>query len=65
MLTVKISRADKQFFTLEDVLTVRLDADLNVPADSLTVTCPYNDTIRKTPKQSRRTTATGWCSRGG
>ena len=47
MLTVKISRADKQFFTLEDVLTVRLDADLNVPADSLTVTCPYNDTIRK------------------
>ena len=47
MLTVKISRADKQFFTLENVLTVRLDADLNVPADSLTVTCPYNDTIRK------------------
>ena len=47
MLTIKITGADNRSFTIDSALTVKLDSDMAVPADSLTVTCPYSGAIRK------------------
>lgn len=46
MLTFKLLGRDKREITLENVLTAALDCDLKVPADSLTISCPYDGAIR-------------------
>lgn len=45
MLRFFIIQKDKQRYSLDSVLTTVLDCDIDVPADSLTVTCPYNRRI--------------------
>lgn len=42
MLTFKVTAKDGNEYTPVTVLTAVLDCDLSVPADSLTVTCPYS-----------------------
>lgn len=46
MLTFKL-KSGKGETALEKVITISYDCDLSVPADSLTITCPYDANIRK------------------
>ena len=45
MLKFFVIQKDKQRYFLDSVLTAVLDCDIDVPADSLTVTCPYDRRI--------------------
>lgn len=47
MLTFKLIGMDKREIPLEKVITISFDCDLKVPADSLTITCPYDNAVRK------------------
>ena len=46
MLTFKLKNG-KGVTALEKVITISYDCDLSVPADSLTITCPYDGDIGK------------------
>lgn len=46
MLRYTVTMKDKSERTLADVLTAVMDCDTDVPADSLTLTCPYDCGIR-------------------
>ena len=46
MLRFEITEKGGRTYALNGVLTVALDCDCAVPADSLTVTCPYNSRLR-------------------
>lgn len=45
MLRFEVTYKDKRAFQLGNVLTAELDRQLDVPADSLTLTVPYNRTL--------------------
>ena len=45
MLNFFVIQKDKQRRALDSVLTAVLDCDIDVPADSLTVTCPYDRSL--------------------
>ena len=53
MLSIRTVDQDGRETTLDNVLTVALDCDLNVPADSLTVACPFDAALRDSAQELR------------